>query len=362
MSDFVPDIVIMKKKDYVASTTVIKGVLNNKLDTNILSKFLIITHKFSKEGKRIKLLSGTRKNIPYYGPDGAIIFLGYKDIRRGMRTGAMSNMISLDIQMGGKNIHIKMSSNSITTMGTTTVETGIKVINRVMEHLFVLHELLKFSNSLSKEEKEKNINWLLKELSEFKSDTIEKDILQELEIDNEMNKKFILFLLKYYDDHDDLESYENHINLLVNDLILTEDGLKCENYNIFNSVYHIMPIKNPNFKMPLHKLAPFLAEEGVAVTWHSAFSEGCNVCFDIEEEKEDKKHKEKNYKHRFTIHATSEIRQSSPTKKDEAYKYYLGLMTLLTKFFNKKDIDFKKYISESLKEKQTLKTLSKLKK
>lgn len=355
---FDQEIKVLKKEDFIPSTIVVKGILSSKIDINILSKFLPIDHQFDEDNKRIKLISGSRKHIEYYGPEGSIVSIGYKTIRRGMRTGAMNNMVSLDMQLGGKNIHIKLSATSIMSVGTKTIDAGKKVVNKVIEHILSLQEYLNYSNSLTKEEKQENIDWLLKEI-EFGQR--KKEILRNLNLPENVNKKYIFFLLNYFDDYDDKKDFTNHIMSTKEDLIICEEIVSCNKYDIFNSVFHMQPITNPNFKMPLHKLAPFLADLGVSVSWHNALSEGCNVCFDIEEEKEGINHEDKSYKHRFTIYITSKIKQTSPTLKDEAYKYYLGLTNLIKLFFQQKDIDFKKYISNDIQLKNNVKILLKTK-
>ena len=87
----------------------------------------------------------------------------------------------------------------------------------------------------------------------------------------------------------------------------------------------------------------------VAQPAHDA--EGVNVCFDIEEEKTGVHHKEKEYKHRFTIHERGTMRQCSPTFKEESYKYYLGILKQIEQFY--KDTDsaekYKEYIEYDIK-------------
>ena len=63
----------------------------------------------------------------------------------------------------------------------------------------------------------------------------------------------------------------------------------------------------------------------------------------------------KEYKHRFSIHETTKIRQCSPTNKKEAYSNYLGVMMLLKEFFEHPEVDFNNYICEKLEEKKIIK-------
>ena len=361
MSKFIPDIKILSKKEFVPSTIVVKGILSSKIDIIVLSKFLKITHKFNKDNERIRLVSGTRKGIEYFGPEGCIVFVGYRETKRGMRTGAMNNMVSIDLQYGGKNIHIKLSKSSITSVGTNSLEAGKKAVNKIMEHINETKNFLEFSNSLETTEKNNCIEWLLKYLKDFKEGTREEDIIKVIDIPEKLNKKFIYNILKYYNDHEILGDFYDHISLLTNKLSLSEEEISCKEYDIYNSVYHIRPIDNPNFILPLNKLAPFLANEGVCTTWHNALSEGCKICFDIENIKEGVNHEDKYYKHRITILNTSKIIQSSPTLRDEAYKYYLGTIKLIQKFLNSQDIDFKQYVIKDFNKIDTLSKLNKIK-
>ena len=56
----------------------------------------------------------------------------------------------------------------------------------------------------------------------------------------------------------------------------------------------------------------------------------------------------KEYKHRFTIHEKSSMRQCSPGFKDESYKYYKGVIKLIKTFIDsgQKFDNYKKYIIE----------------
>jgi hypothetical protein len=363
MTDYTPEINILSKDDFKPSTIVVKGILNTKLDINIVSNFLIINHIFNDKNERVRSISGSRKSIEYFGIEGIIVSVCYKkNIRRGMRTGAMNNMVSIDIQYGGKNIHMKLSANCICSVGTSQIESGKKVVNKLLEHITELQNWLNFSNSLDTDLKKKNIDWLINNLNKYKQGTRSKEIIKDLVIPEEMNSKFINLLLKYFDDFDDFEKFKNHLDFFSEELLLCDKKIECSKFTIFNSVYHVRPIKNPNFEMPLYKLAPFLANIGVNVSFHNDFSEGCNVCFDVDEEKEGFNHEDKSYKHRFTIYMTSKIRQSSPTSKDEAYKYYLAMVNLLKMFFNEKNIDFKKYIQEKIEVKDDTKIFLKEKK
>ena len=180
MSKYTPEIKILKEEDFIPSTIVVKGILSNKLDIVVLSKYLVISHKFDKDNNRIYLESGTRKGIEYFGPEGCLVFVGYREVKRGMRTGAMNNMVSIDLQYGGKNIHIKLSKNSITSVGTNSLEAGKKAVTKILEHISNTKNFLEFSNNLDNNIKFKNIVWLLNYIKAFEKGTRVDKILDSL--------------------------------------------------------------------------------------------------------------------------------------------------------------------------------------
>ena len=72
MTDFTPDINTLSKKDFIPSTITMKGIFSSKIDINILSNFLFVNHIFNKQNERVKLISGSRQSIEYFGPEGSI--------------------------------------------------------------------------------------------------------------------------------------------------------------------------------------------------------------------------------------------------------------------------------------------------
>lgn len=341
------EIETIEKDDFIPSTITIKAIFNTEIDTEIVSSFLPIKNIFDDKGNRLKLISGSRESIKYFGIEEAVVSICYKKKRRGMRTGAMNNMVSIDIQVGGKNIHLKVSSTSITSVGTSSIDYAKKVCDIILKKFKQLQNNLNLIKIV--ENKEETIRSIASCLEDYeKLPTKEIFIKSFYEKDNIYNNDFLKICLDYYDDYDQKDVFIDKINQLLNELNLYQGDIKCKDYTIFNSVYHIRPIKNKNFRMPLHRLAPYLAQLGVSVEYHNWTSEGVNICFDIEENKEGQNHENKEYKHRFTIHETSKIRQCSPTSKDEAYKNYLGVMNLIKKFFETPNIDFSKYITNNL--------------
>jgi hypothetical protein len=339
---------ILTEDEFQPSTITIAGNFNISLDINNLSLWLPICNIFNEEGKRVLLISGSRESIKYFGPEGVIVSMCYKKTRRGMRTGAMNNMISADMQYHQKNIHLKISSTSITSVGTKSIENGKEVFKAMTDHINNLRDRLEIINNIDLETKKINLEWLKNNLN------TKKEIEDKMKDNKQLNKEFLNFCLLFIEDDNNYSNYIEKMFKLLQPVIICHDNLYCNNFTIYNSVYHISPLNKKNFRMPLHRLAPYLASRGVAVEYHNWTSEGVNICFDIEEKKEGINHSNKEYKHRFSIHETTKIRQCSPTNKKEAYGNYLGVMKLLQDFFDHPDVDFSRYICKNFGEKKIL--------
>ena len=350
---------VVSYKNFIPSTITLGACFNSDINILNLANFLPIYHIYDENKNRVKLISGSRESIKYYGPEKAIVSVCFKKIRRGMRTGAMNNMVSLDIQLGGKNVHLKISNSAITSVGTSSIEFGKEVFKTVIKHIEKIQERFNYNNSLDNNILEKNIDFIIDNCCDNNELLSQENILIRIK-EKDYDVKTIDTCLLYLQDYDEPEKYIEKLKLMKEKIYIFKEDIKCYNFNIFNSVYHISPLKVKNFRMPLHKLAPFLSNLGIVVEYHNWTSEGVNVCFDIEEEKPISLNTVKEYRHRFTIHETCKIRQCSPTCKEEAYKNYVGMMNLLKMFFSDTNIDFSEYISVSDKKITNEKLLKKI--
>ena len=138
------DFQILEKKDFNPSTVTMVSNFSISINPTDLANYLPVVHLFDKKsGERLKLLSGSRNSIQYYGLECIIISVCYKKIRRGMRTGAMNNMVSIDLQYNKKNIHIKLSSTTLTSVGTSNFEFGNEVFETMLNHINMLNKNIK---------------------------------------------------------------------------------------------------------------------------------------------------------------------------------------------------------------------------
>lgn len=334
---------ILEKKDFNPSTVTMVSNFSMSINPLDLANYLPVVHLFDKKtGERLKLVSGSRNSIKYYGIECIIISVCYKKIRRGMRTGAMNNMVSVDLQYNNKNIHIKISSTTLTSVGTSDFEFGNNVFKIMTNHINMLNRNIKYIRNTDKEILNKNLSWLFENCSDetnnlIPMNQIKEKMLKETNLDHNIIKSCIVYIDDF--EKNETSKYKEKIISFCNNCSYLENDLIFVKSNIFNSVYHVNIFKNIEKRIPLHKLAPYLAQKNFIVEFHNWTSEGVNICFEIEEEKLGPHHNQKDYKHRFTIHERGTIRQCSPTFKDESYRYYLGLIKQIHKFFIEENID-----------------------
>lgn len=378
-------------EDFKSSTITIKAKLTTEVNVQAIANFLVVNNRFDEHGKRIKKGSKSRAKIEYYGPEESIVSICYDKLRRGMRTGAMNNMLQMDIQYSGMNIHHKLSANAITIVGVSSIELANGVSKVLTKHITHLKQILNYCSTIDKSERKKMVQFILSTVEKYQSINEDKfprlkDLIKTLDIPAHLDQKFIKICLSYLDDYDQLKvnktphnsphkfskavktdettsakeeietikeeisqgAYEEKLDMLCeNYSVMKDDTLDCVKFDIYNSVYHI-DSPNKNFKISLHQLAIFFHNQGVNVEYHNWNSDGVNVCFDIEEEKEGINHVDKDYKHRFIIQDNCKIRQCSPTMKKEAYANYKGLVGLINEFLEQKDIDYTKYIIKEI--------------
>jgi hypothetical protein len=161
-----------------------------------------------------------------------------------------------------------------------------------------------------------------------------------------MDNRALKILLAYIDDFDDVKPFMEKIMKLAKLSPIFQSQLTNVEPKIYNSVYHIK-LCTGDRRLALHKMAPYLYDKGISVEFHNWTSEGVNICFPIDNN-QDLNNQNKVYKHRFTVHERSSMRQCSPAFKQESYKYYVEVMNLISEFIEngQRYDDFKKYVSE----------------
>lgn len=336
---------ILSKDDYKSSTITMVATLNKTLNRRTVAEYLPVVHLYNQKEERVKLDSGTRDGINFFGINGIIITSCYEDIRRGVRLGAMNNMICSDLQILNRNVHIKISETIITSVGTCGYENGKIAFNCMIDHLNMLKDNIEYFQNLDKKDQEIIFRWISNNC------IVDGKLLRlcKVPLPFHLDERALQTLLIYIDDFEENQVYEfmTKIRNIANINNIFEGKLTEVEPKIYNSVYHIKMSSSEN-RISLHKMAPYLYDKGISVEFHNWTSEGVNICFPVENNKELNTN-DKVYKHRFTVHERSSMRQCSPAFKEESYKYYKGVMKLIKEFIDngQEYRDFKKYVSEA---------------
>lgn len=351
---------ILTKDKYKPTTITFVSSLNNSINKDVINEFIPVNHLFHN-GERIKL----QNNIGYFGKENVVINISNKKFARGVRTAAMKNMISLDFQFNGKNNHSKISDSKITIVGAKSFEEATSATDAILELFRNVKRNMEYAKTVPESIRRRTLEFFINEIC--------KDMIicegfmrivyyNESEYDfSKVDKKLIDIFLLYIEDFEieenerltspfkvniskcnyELEALYKKLQRFLEFPYLYEGELSVGNSYISNSVYHFNILKDKS-KLPIHKIAPYLANKGFDIDFNNSISDGMKICFDINEDTSCRK--EKNYKHRFHISQNGSCRLISPTMKDESYGYYIGTLKYIQKFYEENDINYLDYV------------------
>lgn len=307
---------IISEKEYRPSTTVIKNKCKQELDTGALSRLLPVIHVLDDMGERVKLMK-KREKVLYYGRENAIISCTGDKFQRGLRSGVMQNMISVDFQSGKKNIHFKISSKKINCMGSK--ELNDKAAGKLVDIINDVQTDLNYIYTLDED-------YLLKARDEIlnvcSGNLPFYNFAPEIfDIDDSVVKKIFMSYISDFDTYHELEDKLNYI-IKAKPKMFEGDKLEIEKCAISNAVYQLNILKDEGQELPLDQIAQKLYLRGARVQYHNWHQCLLNVRFRIEDD-------DSNYFHRFEINLKGTLRQFSPTLKEESYRYYQGLALMI---------------------------------
>src|SRR5438874_9675926 len=112
----------------------------------------------SKNGKTVRAI------VPWFGEEGIIISVKYKNESRGIRIGcgrAFPTAVGVDIQSGEKNMYIKVMNNNLHLCGALSWETGLNAFYSMIDFIEMINTKWKNFRSLNYESQLQTINWIL---------------------------------------------------------------------------------------------------------------------------------------------------------------------------------------------------------
>lgn len=315
---------ILSKEEFNPKTVVVNFFLKNEINVKNLASFLPVFHIF-KNGKRLKLAE--KEKTGYYSHEKVIINIGFHNIIRGLKSKSMHNMISVDLQYLEKNYHFKISKDKIISIGANSIEKAVESTKVLIENINKIQKKINIIKKKNKEELLKNLEFMEKNLNEY----LISEIIENEEYEK-YNKEILNFYLLYIHDFDKERKgdyFDKIRKIIYEDVnIFNSEILTYKNYGCYNSVYHIQQEKN--FILAAHKLAIYLSDMGLKVYFNNKNGDVINISIGVEEKKESDN---KNYFHRLAI-KNSNIKLTSPSSKDEAYRNYYGVSCLIKKFID----------------------------
>lgn len=305
--------------------------------------------------------SGSRVKVPYFGVEGAIASVRYNMKSRGVRVGGgqLRNVVSIDIQCGGKNSHIKISKCKFLVTGVLSEEMGIQASNMCLEHLKMVNDHWKHYHSLTQECKDATLRWLCETVYIPEDDGLRKYSSTEVcdafaMMPNTVDRRTATYLSMFTHDFTTYTGFLQKLQTLINIQPFATGNICYDNvphlnsHKIHNSVYNY----KMGFRVSLIKLCQHLHQKGYGAQYHNwATAKSLHVMIPLKEEVEeadieeadDETHsedevslpdefdaadtvddivsyapqpstsKKKISAHRFQIYQSGAIRQTSPT-------------------------------------------------
>lgn len=329
-----------------------KAPLDTALDIETIFGLLPITYPKTLGGSPIQI-NKSREKVPYFGLEGIIISARYPKKVRGARVSDkfMSNVISTDLQVCKKNIHLKVSGCKLQLTGALSEEMGNAAFSTLCWHVNSIQSHISHIGSLSDEDLEKVRQWIFTttcgvpmqlaigevtyEVKEMTSEMVES-------IPENVDKRAATFFLLYAADFrygmvNGLHAYANRINEIIT-FARSSNPRVCKSevhhgyYSVSNGVYNY----SIGVSVICSKLAEFMLERGLSASFQNWHSRSTKVCIPIFGATADTKvlpdGTPKISAHRFTINPSGTIRQTSPTSYSEAVDAYHTIAEVIKQF------------------------------
>lgn len=331
-----------KYKDLNASTVTMVTSVKGLIDIVSAFELLPIYFPFNPDGTRFIHPTKTRNKIPYFGKPDTIVCMKYKGKVRGIRqnTGQMNNVVSIDLQCCNKNINLKLAQMNIQLTGANSEKMGVEAFNIICSKLNKIQEQVMYNNTLSKETKSYTLEWI-------QNHPDQTNILPE-----NIDIKLFNFLYLYRSEFDNFADFFEKIKRVIEIKNLCTGEIMIDYARIINSVYNYTlgaeisliemtkHLRNKGFNANFHNWnttymnvsIPILEETTTSRTPEtmaslrtessgSAIDSIEDLDYEEDEEMEDEKKLKKNKKiraHRFIIYRGGSIKQTSPTRYEDA--------------------------------------------
>lgn len=291
---------------------------------------------------------GKKVEISYYGAEGVIVSIRHKKQSRGIRPPPEKpdNFVSIDLQIGGKNVHIKLSSDNALVMAVVSVEKAIEAVECLLNIIYTTDKNLEYFRSCRKDIIDEAYTYI-KDLSVDETKCLSLpgiELFQNklIEDNNPVDERLATLILSRGYDVTKLKDLDIIVQNMVDSSPIANDDVSISRYQICNSAYNYglkitrddLPIKGCFILKNLATAILDYQNENITAShhnWHEKYTNVVISTYGVYKGKllMNKKGKRNQHIHRFNISEKAGIRQWSPSTKDEAYLVYLLLLSLL---------------------------------
>lgn len=234
---------------------VMTAVFNNTidLDSTIHMLPMLEIHGFIYQ-RRGKLV------IPYYGYEYAIVSMQHGSYRRGVRETKtpLKNNLHTDMQLRGKNQHLKVSGGKIHITGIRTKKTGEMCIDGIVNKIEKLRNILRDIRSYPDPDA---LYGMCLSINPLIEGSVEKPLVEYIRI-NRVSRG---------------ETYATFVDdMIYGSSVPSAERIHVTSYNIHNKVFYV----NICFKVNLLKLVRMVVAKGNRAkyhTWNNTQSAGISI-------------------------------------------------------------------------------------
>jgi len=193
---------------------------------------------------------GSKLKIPYYGYENSIVSVRYGNYYRGVRDTSkpLKNNIYIDLQLKGKNQHLKVSAGKVHITGVRTEETGKMCIDVTIGKINMISDILRRIRSLEDKKAFEKLCY---------ADKIEKDcenfdLLKFVRVNMSARNNTSIISSAMY-------NYRDFVtNVIYGKIIPSKKPIEIANYSLRNQVFYV----NVCFEICLVTLCKKVVESG----------------------------------------------------------------------------------------------------
>ncbi len=353
----------MSMKFFRITTMTMCCEITYSLDVESLSKIVPLKIIRDEDGNQLKIDTTEKKDkIGFYGANNVIISCGYENKYKGVRRGKkqLHKVIGIDLQIGNKNINMKISSKNFQLTGASSKDNGIAAFEKICSLANRLQSKINYFRKFSERKLStlRNIilfNYTFKETGDLDS-CFEKYIVpicNKKELEKSITEKEKLKIIENYNTRysDVIDYFEIYTSSPEEDvhsigeilrvffsgtrIVEGERSLGCKGVRIINllamnkiecsrkiPILHVISALANKFPMMnrgveeagrFHIKSPFVPSNGTE--------------------------KNKTLFHKFNFFATGTIRQHSPSDEKEAYQVQSEIMEIVREVLNEWKIE-----------------------